>query len=56
MSAVLSRLISEDTDQFITDYKNDSCSTFTFATNEFQSVFVRVHPNIPGQYITNIPA
>jgi len=47
---------TEYTDQYITDPKNHSSARFTFLINKFQSFLVLVHPNIPGQYITNIPA
>jgi hypothetical protein len=49
-------LSTEHTDQYITDPKNHSSARFTFLINKFQSFFVLVHPNIPGQYITNIRA
>src|SRR5215510_10829114 len=47
---------SEYTDQYITPRRIRAPMALPFWSTSCQSTFVRLRFNIPGQYITNIPA
>src|SRR5262249_42032249 len=49
-------LTSEYTDQYITPRRITAPMDLPFWSTSCQSTFVRLRFNIPGQYITNIPA